>query len=41
MKKPRKFTFIRSFIPDTSIAPVQVHYYSEALAKAAMILCRS
>jgi|SRR6218665_977009 len=30
--------FIHSFIPDTSIAPLQVHYYSEALPTAALIL---
>jgi len=29
-----------SFIPDISIAPPQVHYYSESLPTAALILCR-
>ena len=28
-----------SFIPDISIAPFQVHYYSEALPTTALILC--
>ena len=32
---------IHSFIPDISIAPLQVHYYSEALPTRALILCRS
>jgi len=32
---------IRSFIPDVSIAPLQVHYYSEALPTTALILCPS
>src|SRR6218665_2732839 len=32
---------IHSFIPDISIAPLQVHYYSEALPATALILCRS
>jgi len=32
---------IHSFIPDISIAPLQVHYYSEALQTTALILCRS
>ena len=32
---------IRSFIPDISIAPLQVHYYSEALPTTILILCRS
>jgi len=31
-------TFIQSFIPDISSAPLQVHYYSEALQTTAMIL---
>ena len=30
-----------SFIPDISIAPFQVHYYSEALPTTALLLCRS
>jgi len=30
-----------SFIPDTSIAPLQVHYYSNALPTTIMILCQS
>jgi len=33
--------FIHSFIPDISIAPLQVHYYSEALLTTALTLCRS
>jgi len=32
---------IHSFIPDISIAPLQVHYYSEALPTTALILCKS
>src|SRR6218665_1974849 len=32
---------IHSFILDISIAPLQVHYYSEALPTAALILCQS
>ena len=32
-------TCVRSFIPDISIAPLQVHYYLEALPSTA--LCRS
>jgi len=32
---------IHSFIPDISIAPVEVHYYSEALSTTALMLCRS
>jgi len=32
---------IHSFIPDISIAPLQVHYYSEALPTTALILCQS
>ena len=31
--------FIHSFILDTSIASLQVHYYSEALPTTALILC--
>jgi len=34
-------SFIHSLIPDVSIAPLQVHYYSEALLTTASILCRS
>src|SRR6218665_504831 len=30
-----------SLIPDSSIAPLQVHYYSEALPNTALILCWS
>ena len=33
--------FIHSFIPDISIVPLQVHYYSEALPITALILFRS
>jgi len=29
------------FIPDISIAPLLVHYNSEALTTTALILCRS
>ena len=32
---------IHSLIPVISIAPIQVHYYSEALLTTALILCRS
>src|SRR6218665_279465 len=35
------FTFIPSFIQGISLAPLQVHYYSEALSTAARILSRS
>jgi len=31
---------IHSFIIDISIAPLQVHYYSEALPATAFTLCR-
>ena len=31
----------QSFILDISIAPLQVHYYSEALPTTAFILCRN
>jgi len=31
---------IHSFIPDISIAPLQVHYYSEAFPTKALILCQ-
>src|SRR6218665_1977020 len=34
-------SFIHSFIPAISIAPLQVHYYSEALQTIARILYRS
>jgi len=38
----KSYHFIHSFIPDISIAPLQVHYYySEALPTTALILCRS
>src|SRR6218665_724313 len=30
-----------SFLPDISIAPLRVHYYSEALLTTALILCWS
>jgi len=30
-----------SFIPDISITPLQVRYYSEALSITALILCQS
>src|SRR6218665_397275 len=30
-----------SFLPDISIAPLQVHYYSEVLPTTALILCWS
>ena len=32
---------VSSFIPDISIEPLQVHYYSEALPTTALILCQS
>ena len=32
---------INSFIPDISIAPLQVHYYSELLPNTALIQCRN
>ena len=32
---------IHSFIPDISIAQLQVHYYSEALSTTALLLCPS
>src|SRR6218665_790504 len=32
---------VHSFIPDISIAPFQVDYYSEVLSTAALILCQS
>jgi len=32
--------FIHSSIPDISIAPLQIHYNSEALLITALILCR-
>ena len=32
---------IATFIPDISIAPLHVHYYSEVLLTTALILCRS
>jgi len=34
-------TFIHSFILNISIAPLQVHHYSEALPTTALIQCRS
>jgi len=34
-------SFIHSLIPDIYIAPLQLHYYSEALTTTALILCRS
>src|SRR6218665_2892126 len=36
-----EYSFIHSFILAISIAPHQVHYYSEALPTTARILCRS
>ena len=33
--------FIHSFVPDISIAPLQVNYYSEAFPTTTSILCRS
>jgi len=36
-----EYIFIHSFIEDISIAPLQVHYYSEALPTTALILYRS
>src|SRR6218665_545479 len=33
--------FNYSFILDISMAPLEVHYYSEALQTTALILCRS
>ena len=33
--------FIHSFIPDNSLAPLHIHYYSEALLNTALIPCRS
>jgi len=33
--------FIHPFIPNISIAPLQVRYYSEELPTTALILCRS
>jgi len=33
--------FLHSFIPDISIAPFQVHYYSEVLPTTARILYQS
>ena len=35
------FSLNNSFIPDISIAPLQVHYYSEALLTTALVLCWS
>ena len=32
-------SFINSFIPDISIAPLQAHCYSETLSITALILC--
>src|SRR6218665_2722654 len=37
----RVFSFVHSFVPDISIAPLQVHYCSEVLPTTARILCRS
>src|SRR6218665_3158460 len=31
---------VHSFIPDISIAPLKIRYYSEALSTTALILCR-
>jgi len=38
---PFEGSFIQKCIPDISIAPLQVHYYSEALLTSALILCLS
>ena len=35
----KALVLIHSLIPDISIAPLQVHYYSEALLSTALILC--
>jgi len=35
------FLLVHSLIPDISIAPLQVHDYSEALPTTALILCLS
>jgi len=35
----KSLDFIHLFIPDISIVPLQVHYYSEALPTTALILC--
>ena len=40
-KVPYTQIIIHSFIQAISIAPLQVHYYSEALPTTALILCRS
>jgi len=32
---------IHPFVPDISIAPLQVHYYTEVLPTTALILCKS
>src|SRR6218665_1066174 len=32
---------VHSFIPDISVVPLQIHYYSEALPTTALILCHS
>ena len=37
----RAYIYIHSFITVISIAPFQVHYYSEALPTVALILRRS
>src|SRR6218665_2302129 len=34
-------SFVHSFVSDISIAPLQFHYYSEALSTTAVILCWS
>jgi len=39
--KEELVNLIYSFIPDISIAPIQVYYCSEALPTRALILCRS
>jgi len=41
IKGEYKNSFIHSFIPGISIAPLQVLYYSEALPTTARILYRS
>ena len=35
------YSFIHSFSSDISKAPLQIHYYSDALPTTALILCRS
>src|SRR6218665_1502770 len=37
----KRHIFNHSFILDISIAPLQIHYHSEALPTTALIMCRS